>query len=123
MAGRMGDFVYETDYGRLYAVLLDRSNALISALSLELYGDQVDPLLPNEYLTRQPTGLRLRKVVVQNKETGNVRELVCGTVQATAWRGQTKTIDLIDYNTLEEVPYQVLYRVSERQFRPVRVDL
>jgi hypothetical protein len=123
MAGARGDFVYETDNNRLYAVLLDRSNALIPALDLELYGDQVDPLLPNEYLTRQPVGLRLRYLVCQNKATGNLREVVCGTTTATAWTGQTKTIELTDYNTLELVPYQVLYRVSEKQYNPVKVDL
>lgn len=123
MAGRRGDYVYQTDEGRLYAVFLDRSNAAIPALGLEPYADQDDPLLPNQFLTRQPIGLRLRTITVINPETGNRRELVCGTTQCRAWTGLTKNIDLTDYNTLQEKTYTILSRNQERQFSPPKPDL
>lgn len=123
MAGSRGDYVYETDEGRLYAILLDRSNAFISALGLEPYADQEDPLLPNQYLTRQPIGLRLRTITAINPESGNRRELVCGTTDCPAWTGQTKTIDLVDYNSLEEKSYKILKRTQEKQFSPPKADI
>lgn len=123
MAGKRGDYVYETDQGRLYAVLLDRSNAFNSDLDLEPLAEQDDPLLPNQFLTRQPVGLRLRSIVVLCAETGNKRELICGTTTCRAWTGQAKTVDLIDFNTLEEKTYTILKRIAERQFFPPKPDI
>ncbi len=123
MAGKRGDYVYETDEGRLYAIYCDRSNASNQDLGLEPYGDQEDPVAPNQYLTRQPVGLRLRTVLAFNPETGNTRELICGTTTCRAWTGETKQLDLVDFNSLQEKPYTILKRIEERQFLPPKVDI
>ena len=116
MAGSRKDFVYETDSGRLYAVLLDQSNSSLESCGLPLYVDQVDPLLPTEFLTRQPVGLRLRFLIAVDTLTGNTRKLVCGTTTCNAWTGSTNSIELPNFNLLEPTVYTILRRIQERQF-------
>jgi hypothetical protein len=123
MAGQFGDYVYETDEGRLYAVKLDRSNSLNSALGRVPYGDQEDPKAPGEYLTRQPTGLRLRTVLVIQADTGNRRELVCCTPTCDAFTGVAKSVYLTDYNDGQEKQYKILRAIPEKQFSPPKPDI
>jgi hypothetical protein len=123
LAGKRGDYVYETDEGRLYAILCDRSNAFIQGLGLEPYGDQEDPLTPNQYLTRQPVGLRLRTVLAFNAETGSRRFLICGNTTCDVWTGITRKVDLVDYNSLETKSYTILKRIAERQFSEPKPDI
>lgn len=124
MAGKRIDYVYSTDEGRLYAVFLKFQTPQINqALGLEILGTQDDPLLPNQFLTRPPVGLRLRKIALLQPETGNVRELVVGSLSAPVWNLNLNSLDLLDYNDLEVKPYRIIERISERQFNEPKPDL
>lgn len=114
MAGRRSDFIYFDDYGRQYAVLMDASNGAIPAFGFQ-------PYLGETQLFRPPTGLRLRKAILQHLTKSFKREILCATADAPAFTGQIKLVTLPDFEDGEDATFKVLYTVYERQFNPPKV--
>ena len=113
MSGRRQDFIYVADDGTSYAVNLDESNSLNTAFNFAKYTG-------TPKLTRQPTGLRLRHVVL--KEVGGPikRTLPCPTLTCPAWLHTVSTVILTDYNDGTDKEFEIIKTIAEYQSNPPR---
>lgn len=116
MAGRQKDFIYLDDYGRPYVVLIDETNAAIPAFGFE-------PYLGDPILFRPPTGLRLRKAVLQHESKSFRREIVCATAEAQAYTGQVKSVILKDFEADADATFKILYTIHELQFKKPQIPV
>lgn len=108
MAGSKSWFEYKADSGAIYAVALDKSNALLTGF---VAYDDATPRIP------LPRGIRMRVVNVLNIATGARRALPIGDVAHGLWAGTASTVTLTNYavKPSTEVVFVVTGRRGEQQ--------
>jgi hypothetical protein len=117
MAGSRHNFVYQMDDGSRWMVVLDRSNALINGSGFSLPSEADLSLYPI------PKGTRLRSVRFKSATTAAERRIICQSTDSPIWKGEIRTIQLMDFFTGALIDFVAISRTAEKQqFRAVLLD-